>query len=73
MTTTIELAVELKRPVRTIRAACQRLGIKKLGRDYLLTDRQVQAIIVEMHDAPGRPITGGASRAARYGRKGARQ
>ncbi len=55
MLTTTDLAHETGRPIRTIRAAIERLGYRKTGRDYLLTDEQARAVVAEMRDGPGRP------------------
>jgi len=42
--TSTEVAQELGLTRRRIQQACQRLGIPKVGRDYVLTDEQIELI-----------------------------
>ncbi len=53
--TTTALAARLGCSPRTIRAICRRLGVARIGRDYLLTGTEARRIQGALHDGPGRP------------------
>ena len=40
---------------RTVQKWCKDLGFEKVGRDYILTDKQISQIKIACHDGPGRP------------------
>ena len=40
---------------RNLRAAAQRLGIQRTGRDYLLDDKQVAGVLHELSKSRGQP------------------
>lgn len=55
MITIPALSIETGHPQTTIRAAIYRLGIRREGRDYHLTEEQAAAVIAEIKPGPGRP------------------
>lgn len=55
MYTTSEVARALGISRRTVQEWCLKLGIRPLGRDYLLTDDELERIRAVKHDKPGRP------------------
>lgn len=55
MITIPALSIETGHPQSTIRAAIYRLGLRKDGRDYHLTDEQAKAVLAEIKPGPGRP------------------
>lgn len=58
LTTSAELARRLNCTVQTIANHCRRLGIRKMGRDYVLTPKQVESVQHSIRTArPGPRVT----------------
>lgn len=55
MTTTNDLAKQIRCNVNTVQKWCQKLQFEKTGRDYLLTDYQVALIKSNVYKHIGRP------------------
>lgn len=55
-TTTVPLlAARLGRAPSAIRGWCQRMGLPRVGRDYVLTQQQAAMVTAKVRDHPGRP------------------
>ena len=55
MLTAAQAAVRLGIAQRTVQKWCRELGLRKVGRDYVLTDEDVRRIAEHAQDGPGRP------------------
>ena len=53
--TTREAAAALGLSRRTVQNWCSKLGHRPIGRDYVLTEDELEAIRAVKRDAPGRP------------------
>jgi len=51
-----EIAAQLQCSPRTVRKWAAALGYERIGRDYHLTDEQVDAIRDHLQDGPGWPL-----------------
>lgn len=52
-----QAASRLGLSVRTVQKWCRVLGYERVGRDYILTEKQIDEIAARAHDKPGRPPT----------------
>ncbi len=58
MKTSAEVATFLNIDIRTVQKWCKKLGIRTVGRDYLLSAAQVKRIGEHCYPGPGQPRKG---------------
>ena len=55
MKTSAQVANELGITPRSVRRWCERLGLERIGRDYVLTPKEVRLVTEHYHPGPGQP------------------
>jgi hypothetical protein len=53
--TIADIATEIKRHRSSISRVARKMGLKKTGRDYVLTEREAAEVIATLRDRPGNP------------------